>query len=148
MLLQPKKFKYSKTHKGSATRYCQLKASKSNNRLVFGPVGLMALSSGYMTPQQVESLRKALTLYSKKPFKMWVRLKPYIARTQKASESRMGKGRGKIVQWVLFVRRGQVLFEFDTKLVHIFFNKTRLKPITSRLPVKLHFVSNKDLVSY
>lgn len=141
MLLEPRKYKYSKTHSKALKLYSNTKASISNSKIVFGSVGIIAKNSGYVTVNQVESLRKIFSRFGKKSFKIWIRLRPYIAQTAKPSEARMGKGRGKTVAWVLFVKKGQILFEFDGKDVNNFFND--LRRVNSKLSIKLGVVRRK-----
>lgn len=141
MLLEPRKYKFSKTHSKSVKLYSNTKASRSNSELAFGSIGVIAKNSGYVTVNQVESLRKVFSRFGKKSFKIWIRLRPYIAQTGKPSEARMGKGRGKTVAWVLFVKKGQVLFEFDGKGLDHFF--TDLKAVNSKVSIKLGIIKHE-----
>ncbi len=107
-MLSPKKVKYRKQQKGrmrgQATR---------GNSLEFGDFGLQALECGYMSAQQIESARVAVTRHVKRGGKIWIRVFPDKPITKKPAETRMGKGKGAPEGWVAVVRPGRILYELE-----------------------------------
>ena len=107
-MLSPKKVKYRKKQKG------RLKGkSYRGNTLEFGDYGLQALECGYMTAQQIEAARVAVTRHVKRGGKVWIRVFPDKPFTKKPAETRMGKGKGAPEGWVAAVRPGRVLYELE-----------------------------------
>jgi large subunit ribosomal protein L16 len=107
-MLSPKKVKYRKKQKG------RLKGkSYRGNTLEFGDYGLQALECGYMTAQQIEAARVAVTRHVKRGGKVWIRVFPDKPVTKKPAETRMGKGKGAPEGWVAAVRPGRVLYELE-----------------------------------
>jgi large subunit ribosomal protein L16 len=107
-MLQPKKTKYRKQHKGRnrgiATR---------GNRVSFGEYGLKATTRGRITARQIEAARRALTRYIKRGGRVWIRIFPDKPITKKPLEVRMGKGKGNVEYWVALVQPGCVLYEME-----------------------------------
>lgn len=106
MFLQPKKVKYKKTRKGKLN----LLDFKSN-KVRFGEVGLKAAHAGLINARQIEAARKVITKKIKRKGKVWIRIFPHTSVTAKASESRMGKGKGSVSYWAAKVSAGTTLFE-------------------------------------
>lgn len=106
MFLQPKKTKYKKIQKGKLK---QLKFK--SNQIQFGEIGLKAVSSGTISARQIEAARKAIVRKIKRKGKIWVCIFPDLPITAKATEARMGKGKGSVSHWVSRVRGGTTLFE-------------------------------------
>ena len=107
-MLAPKKVKYRKRMKG------RMKGdSKGGAELNFGKFGLQAIARGYMTNQQIEAGRVAITRHVKRGGKVWIRIFPDKPVTKKPAETRMGKGKGSPEGWVAVVRPGRILFELD-----------------------------------
>lgn len=107
-MLSPKKVKYRKRQKG------RLKGkSYRGNTLEFGDYGLQALECGYMSAQQIEAARVAVTRHVKRGGKVWIRVFPDKPFTKKPAETRMGKGKGAPEGWVAAVRPGRVLYELE-----------------------------------
>ena len=107
-MLAPKKVKYRKRMKG------RMKGdAKGGVELAFGTFGLQALDRGYMTNQQIEAGRVAITRHVKRGGKVWIRIFPDKPITKKPAETRMGKGKGAPEGWVAVVRPGRILFELD-----------------------------------
>lgn len=107
-MLSPKKFKYRKKQKGRLKG----KASKGN-ALEFGDFGLQALEGGYMTAQQIEAGRVAVTRHVRRGGKIWIRIFPDKPITKKPAETRMGKGKGAPEGWVAVIRPGKILYELE-----------------------------------
>ncbi|MBU2101405.1 50S ribosomal protein L16 [Patescibacteria group bacterium] len=108
MLLQPKKVKHRKWHKGrSRKRQMETRGTK----LSFGNYGLQALGSAWLNSRQIEAGRRAITHYLKREGKVWIRVFPDKPVTQKAAEVGMGKGKGSVDHYVFPVRPGRVIYE-------------------------------------
>jgi large subunit ribosomal protein L16 len=107
-MLSPKKVKYRKRQKGRLRG-----KSYRGNTLEFGDYGLQALECGYMTAQQIEAARIAVTRHVKRGGKVWIRVFPDKPFTKKPAETRMGKGKGAPEGWVAAVRPGRVLYELE-----------------------------------
>lgn len=107
-MLMPKRVKYRKTHRG------RMKGkAKGGTTLAFGQYGLQAMEPHWITSQQIESARVALTKFIKKGGKLWVRIFPDKPVTKKPAETRMGKGKGDPDHWVAVVKPGRVMFELE-----------------------------------
>ena len=87
--------------------------SRGNRELHFGEYGLQAKEGAWITANQIEAARIALTKYTKKGGKIWIRVFPDKAITKKPAETRMGKGKGDPAFWVAVVRPGRVMFEME-----------------------------------
>jgi large subunit ribosomal protein L16 len=107
-MLSPKKVKYRKRQKGRIKG----KAYRGST-LEFGDYGLQALECGYMTAQQIESARVAVTRHVKRGGKIWIRVFPDKPVTKKPAETRMGKGKGAPEGWVAAVKPGRILYELE-----------------------------------
>jgi large subunit ribosomal protein L16 len=107
-MLSPKKVKYRKRQKGRIKG----KAFRGSS-LEFGDYGLQALECGYMTAQQIESARVAVTRHVKRGGKIWIRVFPDKPFTKKPAETRMGKGKGAPEGWVAAVKPGRILYELE-----------------------------------
>ncbi len=107
-MLMPKRVKYRKTQRG-VRKGIALRGNKIN----FGEFGLQALEPAWLTAQQIEAARVALTRSLKKGGKVWIRIFPDKAITKKPAETRMGKGKGAPSGWVAVVKPGRVLFEIE-----------------------------------
>jgi len=107
-MLQPKKVKHRKQHKGRMTG----KAYRGCN-LDFGDFGLQALECSRLTARQIEAARIAMTRYAKRGGKVWIRIFPSKPVTRKPAETRMGKGKGNPEEWVAVVKPGRMLYEME-----------------------------------
>jgi len=105
-MLQPKRVKYRKSHKGHRRGRAQ-----AGTEVAFGDFGLQALESAWITSRQIEAARRAITRHVRRGGKVWIRIFPDKPVTRKAAETRMGGGKGAPDHWVAVVRRGRVLFE-------------------------------------
>lgn len=107
-MLQPKRRKYRKDHKGRnrglATR---------GDKISFGKYGLKAVGRGRMTARQIEAARRALTRHMKRGGDVWIRVFPDKPITRKPLEVRMGSGKGNVEYWVALIQPGKVIFEVD-----------------------------------
>jgi large subunit ribosomal protein L16 len=108
-MLSPKKVKHRKKQKGRMKG----KALSKGSRLEFGEYGLQALECGFMTAQQIEAARIAVTRHVKRGGKIWIRIFPDKPVTKKPAETRMGKGKGSPEGWVAVVKPGRILYEME-----------------------------------
>ena len=113
-MLSPKKVKYRKQQKGRMKGHAHRGSSLS-----FGEFGLQAIERGFMTAQQIEAARVAMTRHVKRGGKIWVRVFPDKPITQKPAETRMGKGKGSPEGWVAVVRPGKILYEMEGVSVNL-----------------------------
>ena len=107
-MLQPKRTKFRKTHKGRNRGL-----ANSGNEVSFGTFGLKATSRGQLTARQIEAARRAMTRHVKRQGKIWIRVFPDKPITKKPLEVRMGKGKGNVEYWVCPIQPGKVLYEMD-----------------------------------
>ena len=107
-MLQPKRVKYRKCHKGNFHGKAQ-----AGNVLTFGTFGLQALDTAWVTNRQIEAARRAITRYIHRGGKVWIRIFPDKPITKKPAETRMGGGKGPLDHWVAVVKRGRILFEIS-----------------------------------
>ncbi len=105
-MLQPKRVKYRKTHKGHRRGKAQV-----GNTVVFGDCGLQALESAWLTSRQIEAARRAMTRHIRRGGQVWIRIFPDKPVTKKPAETRMGGGKGSPDHWVAVVKPGRILFE-------------------------------------
>lgn len=129
MFLQPRKTKYKKTKKGRLKKL-EFKA----NALRFGELGLKAQTPGLITARQIEAARRAIARKIKRKGKIWICIFPDLPITAKATESRMGKGKGAVSHWVARVRGGTTLMEVCGVPTHI--ATEALKSGSKKLPIK------------
>jgi large subunit ribosomal protein L16 len=107
-MLQPKRTKFRKQHKGRNRGLAQ-----SGNRVSFGEFGLKATERGRLTARQIEAARRAITRSVKRGGKLWIRVFPDKPVSKKPLEVRMGKGKGNVEYWVALVQPGLVLYEIE-----------------------------------
>ena len=105
-MLQPKRVKYRKTHRGKRRGEAQ-----SGNSVIFGEYGLQAGQAAWITSRQIESARRVMVRYLRRGGKMWIRVFPDKPVTKKAAETRMGSGKGAPDHWVAVIKPGRMLFE-------------------------------------
>ena len=134
----PKRTKHRKTFR---LRY-EGKA-KGNTELHFGEYGLMAQEGAWITSQQIEAARIAMTRYMKRGGKVWIKIFPNKPITHKPLEVRMGKGKGNLEFWVAVVKPGRVLFEVSGVPEET--AREALRLATHKLPCKCKVVSRADL---
>jgi large subunit ribosomal protein L16 len=107
-MLQPKRTKFRKQHKGRNRGLAQ-----AGNKVSFGEFGLKAVARGRLTARQIESARRAMTRHIKRGGKIWIRVFPDKPITQKPLEVRMGSGKGNVEYWVAQIQPGKVLYEVE-----------------------------------
>ena len=107
-MLQPKRTKFRKQHKGRNRGLANRGSSVS-----FGEFGLKAVGRGRMTSRQIESARRAMTRHVRRGGKVWIRVFPDKPVTKKPLEVRQGKGKGSVEYWVALIQPGRVLYEME-----------------------------------
>jgi len=133
-MLSPKKVKYRKKQKGRIRG----KAYRGRS-LAFGDYGLQAVECGFMSAQQIESARIAVTRHVKRGGKVWIRVFPDKPVTKKPAETRMGKGKGATEGWVAAVKPGRILYELEGVPENVAAEAFRLAG--HKLPFATRFVS-------
>jgi large subunit ribosomal protein L16 len=136
-MLQPKRTKYRKQHKGRNEGIAYKGSTVS-----FGTFGLKAITGGRITNRQIEAARIAMTRYMKREGKVWIRIFPDKPITSKPQEVRMGKGKGAVDHYVAMVKPGRIMFELDGVPTAIAVEALRLA--AQKLPVLTKTVSRPD----
>ncbi len=138
-MLSPKKTKYRKRQKG------RLKGTASRgNSLAFGDFGLKALGKGFISAQQIEAARIAITRHVKRRGKIWIRIFPDKPITSKPAEVRMGKGKGSVEGWVAPVKAGKILYEMEGIEESVAREALRLAAHKLSIPTKI--VSRSEMI--
>src|SRR3989344_348353 len=132
-MLQPKRIKHRKVHRG------KMKAVASRGYyLSFGSYGLKAMETGWLKASQLESARRAITHFIKRGGKLWIRIFPDKPRTQKGAEVGMGGGTGSLSHFVAPAEAGRILFEMDGVTEAVAREAFRLA--AHKLPIKTRFI--------
>ena len=139
MPLMPKRTKYRKPH-----RLTYDGNAKGNLTLQFGEYGLQAKEGGYISARQIEAARIAMTRYMKRGGKVWINIFPHLARTKKPLETRQGKGKGNVDEWVAVVKKGKIMFEVADVSEEI--AREALRLASHKLSVKTKFVMRESEV--
>lgn len=133
----PKRVKHRKVQrgrmKGTATR---------GNQITYGEYGLQALEPAWITSNQIEAARRAMTRYVKRGGNIWIKIFPDKPVTEKPAETRMGSGKGSPEYWVAVVKPGRILFEMGGVSEEDAREAMRLA--AHKLPIKTKFVSRED----
>ena len=140
MPLMPKRTKYRKPH-----RLTYDGKAKGNLTLQFGDFGLQAKEGGYVSARQIEAARIAMTRYMKRGGKVWINIFPHLARTQKPLETRQGKGKGNVNEWVAVVKEGKIMFEIAGVSEEV--AREALRLASHKLSVKTKFVMREGEVN-
>lgn len=135
-MLQPKRTKFRKQHKGRNRGLAQ-----SGNRVSFGEYGLKSLERGKITARQIEAARRAMTRHVRRVGKIWIRIFPDVPVTKKPLEVRMGKGKGNVEYWVSKIQPGRVLYEMEG--VDEETARKAFELAAAKLPVKTTFVKRQ-----
>ena len=133
-MMQPKKTKFRKAHKGRIHG-----VASSGATLSFGQFGLKAMAPERITARQIEAARRALTRHMKRVGKVWIRVFPDVPVSKKPIEVRMGSGKGAPEYWVVRVKPGRILFEIDG--VNDQTAREALTLAAAKLPIKTRFVA-------
>ena len=132
-MLMPKRVKRRKVHRGRMTG----KANKGNV-IAYGTYGLVALEPAWVTSNQIEAARVAMTRFIKRGGKVWIDIFPHKPITQKPAETRMGSGKGSVEYWVAVVKPGRVMFEMAGVEESVAREAMRLA--SNKLPIKTKFM--------
>jgi len=132
-MLQPKRIKHRKTHRGRRRGKAQV-----GNSLAFGDFGLQALESAWITSRQIEAARRAMTHHIRRGGKIWIRIFPDKPVTKKPAETRMGGGKGPPDHWVAVVKSGRILFEMAD--VGEALAKEAMRLASHKLPIDTRFM--------
>ena len=136
-MLLPKRVKYRRVHrgrlKGKATR---------GNTVTYGDFGLQALEPAWITSNQIEAARVAMTRYTKRGGKVWIKIFPDKPITEKPAETRMGSGKGSPEYWVAVVKPGRVMFEIAGVSEEV--AREALRLAMHKLPVKCKIVTKEE----
>jgi large subunit ribosomal protein L16 len=133
-MLQPKRTKFRKQHKGRNNGMAVRGSSVS-----FGEYGLKSVSRGRITARQIEAARRTITRHVKRSGKMWIRIFPDKPITKKPLEVRMGKGKGSVEYWVAQVKPGTMLYEIQGVSEEI--AREAFSLAAAKLPIKTTFVA-------
>jgi large subunit ribosomal protein L16 len=133
-MLQPKRTKFRKQHKGRIKG-----AAKGGTELNFGTYGLKAQEPARVTARQIEAARRAMTRHMKRAGRVWIRIFPDVPVSKKPTEVRMGKGKGAPEFWASKVKPGRIMFEIDGVSRQIAEEALRLA--AAKLPIRTRFVA-------
>ena len=133
-MMQPKKTKFRKAHKGRIHGL-----ATSGATLSFGEYGLKAMEPDRITARQIEAARRAMTRHMKRAGRVWIRVFPDVPVSKKPAEVRMGSGKGAPEFWAARVKPGRVLFELDGVSAQV--AREALALADAKLPIKTRFVA-------
>ena len=136
-MLLPKRVKYRRVQRGRLTG----KAMRGNT-VTYGEFGLQALEPAWITSNQIEAARIAMTRYIKRGGQVWIKIFPDKPITEKPAETRMGSGKGSPEYWVAVVKPGRVMFEISG--VEEAVAKEAMRLAANKLPIKCKFVSKES----
>ena len=135
-MLMPKRAKYRKVQRGRMTG-----AASRGNKVSYGEFGIQALEPGWITGNQIEAARIAMTRYTKRGGKVWIKIFPDKPITEKPAETRMGSGKGSPEYWVAVVKPGRVMFEIAGVSEET--AREALRLASHKLPVKCKIVAKQ-----
>ena len=136
-MLMPKRVKFRRVQRGRLTG----KASRGNE-LAYGAYGLVALEPAWITSNQIEAARIAMTRYTKRGGQVWIKIFPDKPITEKPAETRMGSGKGSPEYWVAVVKPGRIMFEMDGVSEEVAREAMRLA--SHKLPIKCKFIVKEN----
>ena len=137
MAVIPKRTKYRRPHR---LKYDG--KSKGNTTLSFGDFGLQALEGAWISQQQIEAARVAMTRYMKRGGKVWINIFPHLSLTAKGIGMRQGKGKGTPEKWVAVVKEGKIMFEVAGVSEEV--AREALRLAMHKLPIKCKFVKKES----
>ncbi len=138
-MLMPSRTKFRKRQKG------RLKGDASRgNEISFGTLAIQAVDRGFLNSRQIEASRRAMTRHVKRIGKIWIRIFPDKPVSKKPAETRMGKGKGSVDQWVCPVKPGRILFEMDG--VDLKTAVEAFKLAQAKLPIKTKIVTREAML--
>ncbi len=137
-MLMPKRVKFRRVHRGRMTG-----TATRGNTVSHGDFGLQALEPAWITSNQIEAARVAMTRYIKRGGQVWIKIFPDKPVTKKPLETRMGKGKGAPEYWVAVVKPGRVMFEIggvDQELA-----REAMRLAANKLPIKCKFITKQEM---
>lgn len=137
-MLQPKRTKFRKQHKGRNRGLAQ-----TGNKVSFGEFGLKSVERGRLTARQIEAARRAMTRHVKRGGKIWIRVFPDKPITEKPLEVRQGKGKGNVEYWVALIQPGRMLYEMQGVSEEL--AREAFALAAAKLPLKTTFVTRTVL---
>ena len=137
-MLMPKRVKRRKQFRGSMRGQ-----ALRGNKITYGEYGIVATEPAWITANQIEAARVAMTRYIKRGGKVWIKIFPDKPVTAQPAETRMGKGKGNLEYWVAVVKPGRVMFEISGVSEEI--AKEALRLAVHKLPIKCKIVSREAL---
>ena len=139
-MLLPKRVKYRRVHRGRLTG----KATRGN-KITYGEFGLVALEPAWITSNQIEAARIAMTRYTKRGGQVWIKIFPDKPVTEKPAETRMGSGKGSPEYWVAVVKPGRVMFEIAGVSEDV--AREALRLASHKLPIKTKILKSEDIAA-
>ena len=136
-MLLPKRVKYRRVHRGRMTG----KAMRGNT-VAYGEFGLQALEPAWITSNQIEAARIAMTRYTKRGGQVWIKIFPDKSVTMRAADSRMGSGKGSPEYWVAVVKPGRVMFEIAGVPEEV--AREALRLASHKLPIKTKIIARTE----
>lgn len=136
-MLMPKRVKYRKQFRGRMRGM-----AKGGTDLLNGEFGLQAMTPGWISARQIESMRRAVVRHMKRRGRYWIRIFPDKPVTAKPAETRMGKGKGSVDRWVSVVKPGRILFEVADVPEDI--AKEALRLASYKLPIRTQIISREE----
>ena len=133
----PSRVKYRRVH-----RIKYEGKAKGNTELHFGQYGLMAMEGAWITNNQIEAARVAMTRYMKRGGRVYINIFPHMPKTAKPLEVRMGSGKGAVDKWVAVVKKGKIMFEISDVTEDV--AREALRLASHKLPIKTKFVRKED----
>lgn len=136
-MLMPKRVKYRRQHRGRMKG-----VAHRGNTLTYGDYGIQALEPTWITSNQIEAARRAMTRYIRRGGNIWIKVFPDKPVTEKPAETRMGSGKGSPEYWVAVVKPGRVLFELggvDEEVA-----KEAMRLAAMKLPIKTRFIARNE----
>ena len=137
-MLMPKRVKYRKVQRGRMTG-----VASRGNKVVYGEYGIQAMEPGWITGNQIEAARIAMTRYTKRGGTVWIKIFPDKPITKKALGVRMGSGKGAPETWVAVVKNQKVMFEIGGVSEEV--AKEALRLAQHKLPIKTRIIKKEDL---
>ena len=137
-MLLPKRVKYRRVQRGRMTG-----TASRGNTVTYGEFGLQALEPAWITSNQIEAARIAMTRYIKRGGKVWIKIFPDKPITAKPAETRMGSGKGSPEYWVAVVKPGRVMFEIGGVSEEL--AKEAMRLAANKLPIKCKFVTKQEM---
>lgn len=136
-MLVPKRVKFRRQHRG------RMKGSaQAGSSIAFGEYGLQALEPAWITSQQIEAARIAMTRFIKRGGKVWIKIFPDKPVTAKPAETRMGSGKGAPEHWVAVVKPGRILFELAGVPEEV--AKEAMRLASHKLPIRTKFLKREE----